>query len=187
MFLYESALVNPMRVTLATVLTSVRLFLILPILILFSINPVLALVLLVIAIVTDTLDGIIARKTNTITKLGTFLDHFADKILVHTVLLYFVATQGLSAIAFGIFVIRDFLVLGIRHLATQKGKEIPSMLLGKIKFIGQSALLILLALSLAFPAWWLLVATEVVLWMSVVLAVVSAFQILSKGWPALRE
>lgn len=176
-----------MRITLATIITIARLFLILPILLLIGTQPELALILLVIALLSDTLDGIIARKTNTITKLGTFLDHFADKVLVHTVLLYFVATQNLSAIAFGIFLIRDFLVLGIRHLATQRGKEIPSMSLGKIKFVGQSILLVLLILAVAYPAWWLLVATEVVLWASVALAVLSALQIATKGWLAIKE
>jgi len=149
--------------------------------------PVIALFLLIIALLSDTLDGIIARRTHTITRLGTFLDHFADKILVHTVLLFFVATQGLSAIAFGLFLIRDFLVLGIRHLATQKGKEIPSMPLGKIKFVGQSILLVLLVLSLIYPHPWLLFTTQLVLWVSVALAVVSAAQIVVKGWPALKE
>ncbi len=168
-------------------LTILRLFLILPILLLLDSQPVIALILLIVALLTDTADGIIARKTNTITKLGTFLDHFADKILVHVLLLYFVVIDSISAIAFGTFLIRDFLVLGIRHLATQKGKEIPSMSLGKIKFIGQSILLVLLVLTLIYPDGWLIVTTQIVLWASVALAVLSAAQIVTKGWPALKD
>lgn len=176
-----------MRITPATMLTLLRLFLILPILLLLWMDkPVIAMPLLVIALLSDWVDGWLARKTKTITKLGTFLDHFADKVMVHIILLYFVAEHGLSAIAFGVFLLRDFLVLGIRHLATQKGKEIGSMWLGKIKFWGQSVLLILLVATLIWPILILAQVTTVVLWVSVVLAALSAIQILQKGIPVLR-
>ncbi len=177
-----------MRITIATVLTLVRLFLILPILVLITIPlPFVAFVLLAVALATDILDGRIARATKTITRLGTFLDHFADKVLVHLVLLVFVALHHLSWVAFAIFLLRDFLVLGIRHLATQRGKEIGSMWLGKVKFVGQSVLLLVLVATLAYPVAWLSLVSTIVLWVAVALAVASGAQIIVVGLPALRD
>lgn len=165
-----------MNVTLATKLSIARIILILPILYTLSTTQyTLALILTTIALLTDWLDGHIARKTNTITNLGAFLDHFADKILVHIILLYFVAVHNLSAIAFGIFLIRDFYVLGIRHLVTQTGEELASMKLGKIKFTIQSILLIALILELIVTLPQLLV--PILLWSAVAFTILSAIEL----------
>lgn len=177
-----------MRVTTATYITLLRLFLILPILLALQYDLlILALVLLLIALFSDYVDGVLARKTQTVTVLGSFLDHLADKLLVHIVLLYFVVVHGLSAIAFGIFLARDFFVLGIRHLAAHKQEEISSMSLGKLKFFGQSILLIVLVVDLLVQQVSLQTVTTVFLWATVVLAVVSAGQIAKKGWFVLRD
>lgn len=165
-----------MKFTLATKLTFLRLFLILPILALLYVDATFtALVLTILALLTDYFDGYIARKTNTITDLGAFLDHFADKLLVHLILLFFVAMHGLSAIALGILLTRDFYVLGIRHITTQRKKELPSMKLGKIKFGIQSILLVALILSLSVPA--LALTAQILLWASVFFAVISAIEL----------
>ena len=176
-----------MRVTAATWITLIRLVLIIPILLLLVYDfLVAALTLLLVALLTDWLDGVVARKTGTVTNLGSFLDHFADKLLVHLILLFFVVVHGLSAIAYGIFLARDFFVLGIRHLAAHRGEELSSMALGKIKFVGQSALLVALVLQLLLPQIVVQVAIDILLWTTVALAVISAAQILKKGFVVLR-
>ena len=167
-------------------MTILRLFLILPILIsLANKYYFLALTLLVTALLTDWIDGELARRTNTVTQLGSFLDHFADKLLTHLVLLFFVVQTGLSAIAFGIFLARDFFVLGIRHLAAHKGVEISSMRLGKIKFVGQSVLLVALVVQLLIQEVMLQTAIDILLWTTVAIAVISAAQIMKKGYSTL--
>ena len=176
-----------MQFTLATAFTTLRLVLILPILYTLANDmPVIALVLLVIALLTDYIDGEVARRTDTVTQLGSFLDHFADKLLTHLVLLFFVVQAGLSAIAFGIFLARDFFVLGIRHLAAHQGEEISSMSLGKIKFLGQSVLLVALVVQLIVNEIMLQTAIDILLWTTVALAVISAFQILKRGYKVLH-
>lgn len=171
-----------MKLTLPSWITVARLLLILPILLLLHAGSFwAALVLVVLALFTDWLDGRLARSRNEVTRLGQFLDHFADKLLVHVILLYFVAVHGLSAVAFGIFLVRDFLVLGFRHIAAQRGQEIPSMSLGKIKFLGQGVLLVALVLALAVPNQWIDLGAFYLLWLVVGLSAVSAAQILFAG------
>ena len=175
-----------MHVTLATWITISRLALIIPVLALLAAgHAVAALILLALALLTDYADGVVARKTHTVTKLGSFLDHLADKLLAHLILLFFVVEHGLSAVAFGIFLARDFFVLGIRHLAAHRGEEISSMQLGKIKFAGQSVLLLALTAQLIVQEVMLQTAIEVLLWTTVALAVVSAAQITKKGLTVL--
>lgn len=175
-----------MRLSIATYITILRLLLILPILYALTTgHPVLALVLTALALLTDWLDGVVARRTDTVTTLGSFLDHFADKLLTHLLLLYFVVAHGLSAVAFGIFLARDFFVLGIRHLAAHQQTEISSMSLGKIKFVGQSALLLALISQVVIDEVMLQAAIDILLWTTVALAVISAGQILRKGFRVL--
>ena len=50
-------------------------------------NHIIALIIFIVASVTDVLDGIIARATNQITPIGTVLDPFADKLLKMSTLL----------------------------------------------------------------------------------------------------
>jgi CDP-diacylglycerol---glycerol-3-phosphate 3-phosphatidyltransferase len=175
-----------MRITPATYITILRLFLILPVLVALANGYyVVGLALLVTALLTDWMDGELARKTNTVTQLGSFLDHFADKLLTHLVLLFFVVQTGLSAVAFGIFLARDFFVLGIRHLVAHKGVELSSMSLGKIKFVGQSVLLVALVVQLIIQEVMLQTAIDILLWTTVAIAVISAAQIMKKGYSTL--
>ena len=77
---------------LANKLTLLRIFLI-PIFMIFVLNKtsygaLIATIIFIIARVTDTLDGYIARKRNEITNLGKFMDPLADKLLVSVTLLF---------------------------------------------------------------------------------------------------
>lgn len=92
----------------------------------------------IIASITDSLDGKIARKRNLITTFGKFLDPLADKILVVSVMLILVEKNMLPAIIPIITIIREFAVSGYRLIAVQsKGKVIAANIWGKAKTVTQ--------------------------------------------------
>lgn len=85
-----------------------------------------ALIIFILASVTDLLDGHIARRQNTITNTGKFLDPLADKLLISAAMIALVATRELSGwICFLIF-IREFAVTGIRTIAASAGYVIAA-------------------------------------------------------------
>ena len=98
----------------------------------------------ILASLTDAADGKIARKYNLITDLGKFLDSLADKILVISIMLGFIALGRLSAWAVMIIILREFAVSGLRMIAAAKGEVIAAKMIGKIKTVTQMVALIYL-------------------------------------------
>jgi CDP-diacylglycerol--glycerol-3-phosphate 3-phosphatidyltransferase len=98
----------------------------------------------VIASLTDFADGKIARKYNMITNLGKFLDSLADKMLVISVLVAFVDLGRISSIFVIIIILREFMVTGIRLIASEKGVVMAAEMIGKIKTVTQMTAIIYL-------------------------------------------
>ncbi len=101
-------------------------------------------VIFIIASLTDMADGKIARKYNLITNLGKFLDSLADKMLVISVLIALVDLNRISSIFVIIIVLREFMVTGIRLVASEKGVVMAAAMIGKIKTVTQMAAIIYL-------------------------------------------
>ena len=101
-------------------------------------------IVFIIASLTDMLDGKIARKYNLITNLGKFLDSLADKMLVIGVLLAFVELGRVSSWFVMIICLREFMVTGIRMLASQKGVVMAAKMIGKVKTTFQMIAIIFL-------------------------------------------
>jgi CDP-diacylglycerol--glycerol-3-phosphate 3-phosphatidyltransferase len=100
-----------------------------------------ALVLGVIAGVTDYLDGWLARKTGQVTRLGEILDQYCDIILEFGYLLMAVfAGLGVPLFVLPLYVFRETWVSAIRRWVAGVGGNIPSTIFGKAKsgFIGWS-------------------------------------------------
>ena len=86
---------------------------------------------------TDGLDGHLARSRNEITNLGKFLDPLADKILVTAALLALIELGKLPAWVALIIISRDFLVSGLRMVASSSGQVIAASMIGKSKTVFQ--------------------------------------------------
>ena len=104
--------------------------------------------LLVMGLLSDALDGYIARKFKKGTKTGIFLDQFIDKIFVHTLLLYFLAKGNISFLTVTVIILRDQLAVGIRYFGVLNGQVIKSIWSGKLKLWLQGFLLLFIALHL---------------------------------------
>ncbi len=97
-----------------------------------------ALVLYVVAGITDLLDGYVARKMNQVSSFGRIADPFVDKILICGALIILIErTPLLAGWMVAVIVCREFLVTYFRILVESKGKSFGSSLLGKQKMIIQ--------------------------------------------------
>ena len=131
-------------------LTLFRIFII-PLFLLFLLSDIggvytryIALVIFIIAALTDALDGYIARKRNIITTFGKFMDPLADKILVCSALIALVQTGDIYAAAVIIIIAREFIITGFRLVASDKGVVIAASKWGKVKTVAQMVMVIYL-------------------------------------------
>ena len=92
-----------------------------------------ALGLFVLAALTDLADGYYARKYGIITGFGKFMDPLADKILVSSALISFIALDYVSALPVMLIVGREFSITGLRLLSAYKGVVIPPSFFAKLK------------------------------------------------------
>ena len=92
-----------------------------------------------VASLSDTLDGYIARSRNLVTDFGKVMDAIADKVLVNGVLIA-LACDGTINIAIPIVIVtRDIFVDSIKMVVGAKGKAVGASVLGKIKTIAMMA------------------------------------------------
>jgi CDP-diacylglycerol--glycerol-3-phosphate 3-phosphatidyltransferase len=105
-----------------------------------------ALSLFVIAALTDLADGYYARKYGIITGFGKFMDPLADKILVSSALVSFIALAYVSPLPVILIIGREFSITGLRLLAAYRGVVIPPTWGAKVKtFLQMSVVGIVMA------------------------------------------
>ena len=92
-----------------------------------------AVVLFIVASVTDTVDGRYARAHNMVTDFGKFMDPIADKLLVNSVLIMLTAQGKVPPVVTILFIFREFAISGLRLVAASKGVVLAAGNLGKIK------------------------------------------------------
>ena len=118
-----------------------------------------SLVVFIVASITDWYDGAVARRTGTVTVLGTFLDPLVDKMLIAAALVGFVELKELHIPAWMVVLIisREFLITGLRSLAASRGIVLGAERAGKFKTTSQVtaiiAILLVLSLNAAFERW----------------------------------
>lgn len=133
-----------------------------------------ALAVLWVAAGSDLLDGFLARRQGQTSMLGTLLDPIADKLLTSAA---FVALMTLGWVPIWMVAIilgREYAVSGLRSLAATKGYTVGASDLGKAKMAFQVAGISFLILGVRQPVFRPL--GQVLLWLVVVLALISALQ-----------
>ncbi len=105
-------------------------------------------IVFIIASLTDTFDGYLARKYHMISVFGKFMDPLADKLLVCSALICMVELGYISGIVVILIVGRDFIISGFRLVAAERGTVIAANIWGKVKTVVQMVMVIIVVLQL---------------------------------------
>ena len=92
-----------------------------------------SLVVFILAGITDWYDGWVARRWGYVTRWGTFLDPFADKVVTSAALIAYIYLGLVAGWMVWIIVIRDAIITLLRSYAEYKGKPVETSKLAKIK------------------------------------------------------
>jgi len=124
-----------------------------------------ALVVFIVASITDFVDGYVARHYNQITDFGKFMDPLADKLLTAAAMVWFVEVGMMPAWALLLVITREFSVTGLRLVAVDQGRVIAAGWSGKVKTA--STMLAICLMLLPIPTLlsdlcvWVIVLTTV--------------------------
>jgi CDP-diacylglycerol---glycerol-3-phosphate 3-phosphatidyltransferase len=144
-----------------------------------------ALGIFLIAGLTDFIDGEIARRYGIITNFGKLMDPLVDKIMLAAAFISLVPLKAVPAWAATTVVARDFLITGLRLMASAKGRILPAESLGKQKTSWQVITVLFFlglfsASELRFAnegsVWWLRAwnqAGPILVWITVALTLYS--------------
>ena len=104
------------------------------------------------AMLTDVLDGTIARKTNQITVLGKLLDPVADKLSLVTVLALFVAAGQIPSWILIAVLVKEMLLIVGGVFALKRGRVVSALPIGKAATLTFTASMILRFLDITMPS-----------------------------------
>lgn len=108
-----------------------------------------ALLIFLVASITDAFDGYYARKHNQITDQGRFLDPLADKILVLSALISFGVLEVIPFWMIGLIIFRDLFITGLRVVLNNKGYQMITSKIAKAKTTVQIVAIIAILLYLS--------------------------------------
>ena len=145
----------------------------------------LATVLFCVAAATDWVDGRLARRWNVTTKLGSFLDTTADKLLVAGVLIALLGVDRVSPWIAALIIGREFVIMGLRGVIASDGAVMAPSSLGKLK---TSIQFVAIALAIWRPGDPIgdLYLDEYAMLIAAVITVWSAVDYLVRAAPQLR-
>ena len=143
-----------------------------------------ALIVFIVASITDFLDGKIARKYKLVTNFGKFMDPLADKILVCSALICLVALKRIPAWIVIISIAREFIISGFRTVAADNGIVIAASYWGKFKTTSQMLMIICMIINFkgAFH-----VLTLVLMWIALALTLISMADYIAKNIKVLTQ
>ena len=121
-----------------------------------------AFVIFILASLTDTLDGKIARRYNLVTNFGKIMDPLADKLLVCSALICLIELNALPAWMVIIIISREFIISGFRLIASDNGVVIAASYWGKFKTTFQMVSVVLLILDIPALAFVTTICTSTV-------------------------
>jgi CDP-diacylglycerol--glycerol-3-phosphate 3-phosphatidyltransferase len=159
-------------------------------------QEIIASLVFILASITDGLDGYLARRRGQITTMGMLLDPLADKLMVATAYIILVSYNPrivppwIAVVVIG----REFLVSGLRSIASSEGFTIEASEIGKLKMVIQIVSVVAAILAhrwdywLWFPQWHggfvigvHFIAVTAIYWMTIV-SIISAVDYFAGFW-----
>ena len=153
---------------------------------------VVAVLVYILACITDAMDGRIARSRGLVTNFGKFMDPIADKLLVMAALVVLTYQRRMPDWVCIIMLAREFLVSGFRLVAVENGRVIAAGPLGKLKTVFQMlatiALMLLLTEDGDLPLGQFgVVFANVLMYIALVLTVVSGADYIIKNRDCIKD
>lgn len=148
-------------------------------------NAYIAVAIFIIASLTDLLDGKIARKYNLVTNFGKFMDPLADKLLVCSALIALVDLGKIAGWIVIIIIAREFIISGLRLIASDSGVVIAASYWGKYKTTFQMIMIISLILDLPLP--YMGIINTVLIYAALVLTIISMIDYVAKNYKVFIE
>ena len=155
-------------------------------------KELLASALFIIAAITDGIDGYLARRRDQITTMGILLDPLADKLLIAAAFVVLVQLNPSLVPAWVAIVVigREFLVSGLRSIASSEGFTIEASGLGKLKMVVQIVAVVAVILDhrwkelpiyshYFFPIHWI---AYLAIWFMVCVSLLSAIDYFVAFW-----
>ena len=149
-----------------------------------------ALLIFVLASLTDLIDGKISRKYNLVTNFGKFMHPLADKLLVCAAMIVLVEMGRIPSWVVIVIISREFIISGFRLIASDNGVVIAASYWGKFKTTFQMLMICMMIvmdtpLFAGVPAFAGI--TYGVMWIALVLTVVSLIDYLVKNRSVLKD
>ncbi|MGL4252316.1 MAG: CDP-diacylglycerol--glycerol-3-phosphate 3-phosphatidyltransferase [Metamycoplasmataceae bacterium] len=146
-------------------------------------------IVFVVAMLTDWLDGYLARKNNQVTSFGKLFDPIADKVITTSSMIFLLLFNYTFVWLVLIFILRDILVDGSRNLAAIKKLKIEASIYGKLKTVVQSiAITILFFITPAIQnkEWLEILLLNIPLIIAGLLSIISGFLYFKNIMPYLN-
>lgn len=147
-------------------------------------NRYMAVLIFIVASLTDFLDGYIARKYNMVSNFGKFMDPLADKILVMAAMVSMVALGDLASWVVIVILAREFAITGFRTLAVEANIVMAASWWGKVKTTVQMIMIPVVLLNLPFA--FMPVLETVLVYLSVFFTVFSGADYMIKNKQVLK-
>ena len=155
-------------------LTTIRLIFTVPLVIFLETNNIFYVwIIIILAGITDYLDGYLAQKYNLKTKLGAILDPLADKVFLIIPFIWLCKYEVIPLWSLSILVLREFLISAFRGT---RDNGLPALKIAKCKTFLQFISLVILFSN--FNQFNLQFIGLVIYWISFALAIVSTYSYL---------
>ncbi|MCI6914826.1 MAG: CDP-diacylglycerol--glycerol-3-phosphate 3-phosphatidyltransferase [Lachnospiraceae bacterium] len=134
-----------------------------------------ALVIFIVASLSDMVDGKLARKYNLVTDFGKFMDPLADKLLTCSAMIAMISLNLIPSWVVIVIIAREFTISGFRLIASDNGKVIAANMWGKVKTTVQMIMIIYLIVKVAanWDSLFFNVVAQVLIYAALALTVIS--------------
>lgn len=148
-----------------------------------------------LAVISDYLDGVLARRMKCETDFGRLMDPLADKVLISAALVCLAWSHDIPAWAAIVLISRDFLITGLRQLALANGTVLAADPAGKTKTASQMTMIVFFLLRdaigefMQLASWphWVALTGEALLATSVILSIYSGWRYARAHWAVVMR